>query len=178
MRDNKVVETLFHQRLSSTEIDRDGDKLTISQLKNLYGQMPESHVMGQAHDLSLPPVARAYNKSLEEVENGEHAIFVDIDIYDKAVFKKYKGYSLSYTTRHLTNYPELKPALELLAKAGVFNVLNEYQDYSKEEMKIIIGELKVRLAMDLDCGYIERSTNAGYAEKCQTALRMISEASV
>ena len=78
-----------------------------------------------------------------------------------------------YNDRYFTNDYFLE-SIELLSKSGSFEVLNEYPDYSHEKMKIVLEELKIRLAMDLDCGYIERETSSDYADKCRVSLELLS----
>lgn len=141
---DRVEIKLIHQLIASTQLDRDNEKLTYDQLKNLYHQMPDSMPMGQKHDASLPPIARQYNKSFEKTESGEYAIFVDIDVYDKQALEKYGGFSITYSTEKLTRFADLDPSLEIRYNPKYFSsdIANEMIEVSTEIFPINV--IKIR----------------------------------
>ena len=140
---DKVVQKLIHQLIASTGLDSENEKIPKEVLKSMYDQMQESNLMWQAHDASLPPVARQYNKSFEATENGEYAIFVDIDIYEKYLFEKYKGFSISFLGKSYTMYKELDPFLEIIfnPKYYITENVKELLDISEEEYPVNVREL-------------------------------------
>ena len=80
---NRII---YNQIITSTTLDLQGDKLTLEQLQSFLSQIPDNMLLNNTHDLSKPPVGRAFNKKLIALPAEEYAIQVDIEILDEAEF--------------------------------------------------------------------------------------------
>ena len=111
--------------------------------------MPDPHNMGEAHDFSNAVVARAYNKRLVPIDEGEYAIMVDIDIFDEEVFKRNNGYSISYTSpMKLVKDPNTAYEAEILINPRNFDPVpfRELLVDDELEANFAIAELKQKAA--------------------------------
>jgi hypothetical protein len=87
------------QIIASTNVDKRGDRITPNELRGLLMQMPDERFLSLDHDPRVPPVARAFNTRVEQLENGEFAIKSDIEVFDEDVYATLRGFSISFTQR-------------------------------------------------------------------------------
>ncbi len=90
------------QTIASTTLDLQGESIPPEQLQSLFEQMPDTEVINQDHDLSKPIIAKVYNKRFVKIDDGHHAIQVDVDVIDEAEFAKRGGFSISFYKKHYT----------------------------------------------------------------------------
>lgn len=97
------------QAVASTALDRQGERLTEAELRHLFAQMPPERFLNLNHDLTAPPVARAYNTRLEQ-RGDVLAIASDIEILDEDALQAagVRGFSISYHRA----YPSVEPGTE------------------------------------------------------------------
>ena len=112
------MKTIKGQLVASTTLDLRGDKITREELKALFNQMPPEQILNLDHDLSKPIIGRMYNKQLVEIENGEFAIKVDIDVYNEEELDKRGAISIAFSRRRYTMNPSRKGDVSI-----VFNPL-------------------------------------------------------
>ncbi|MCP4633459.1 MAG: hypothetical protein GY855_11080 [candidate division Zixibacteria bacterium] len=115
------MKKISNQILFSTNVDRYGDKLSKTDLYSLFKQMPDPYVLNYEHDLSLEPVAKAYNKRFKELENGEYAITADVDLYNKKIFSGMGGFSISFKRKPFTVNKSRSGEIEVLFNPRYFN---------------------------------------------------------
>jgi hypothetical protein len=85
------------QTVASTSLDSHGDRISSEELRMLFDQWRENTPAGVMHDLSQPPVCRAFNKRIEALPDGELALKVDLEVLDEAEFAKFGGFSISFS---------------------------------------------------------------------------------
>lgn len=114
--------------MATTYLDRHGEKRTLAELKRLFSQMPNEQEINQDHDRSKPTVGRMFNIRLAELQDGEHAIVADIEVYDEEAFADGGGYSIGYASSRYTINP---------AELGDVGVIFNPRHFSREEMETL-----------------------------------------
>lgn len=99
------MRTIKGQLVASTTLDLRNDKITREELQSLFDQMPAEQVINLDHDLSEPIVGKMYNKQFVEIENGEFAIKVDVDVFNEEEFAKRRAFSIAFFRRYFTINP-------------------------------------------------------------------------
>jgi hypothetical protein len=83
--------------LTGTRVDAHGEQIAREALHQAFDQMPIERLMNDNHDLSLPPIGRAFNKRLRETDDGHLEIVVDVEVLDEAAWEGKRGLSISFT---------------------------------------------------------------------------------
>jgi hypothetical protein len=84
------------QVVASTAVDRNGDQLTRAELRELFAQIPGERPLNLNHDVRVPPVGRAFNTRLDELQDGTLAVVSDIEVFDEEQFARVQGMSISF----------------------------------------------------------------------------------
>ncbi len=120
------MKVIKDQLLATTYRDSHGEKRTLSELEGLFAQMPPEHEINQDHDRSKPTVGRMFNIRLVELEDGEHAIAADIEVFDEEAFVDGGGFSIGYASSRYTINPE---------ELGDVGVIFNPRHFSRQEME-------------------------------------------
>lgn len=83
---------------STTDRDKQGDKLTLADLKYLLNSTKYKIFMNIEHDSSKAPSGKIIKTEIIKKPNGEYALYGEVEMYDKRGLDK-KGFSISYTTK-------------------------------------------------------------------------------
>jgi hypothetical protein len=84
---------------ASTNVDLHGERIPPETLREIFDDMPESFLLNHEHSLSRPPVGRAFNKRLVELDGGALAILLDVEVLDEEAYERSRGMSISVTSR-------------------------------------------------------------------------------
>ena len=114
------MKTLKRQIVASTHVDLHGDQIPREQLERLFEQMRDPWILTSEHNQAKPPIARSYNKEFSQLDDGEWAIRVDIDVFDEVAFANYGGFSIAYFRRRRTINPQRQPEVEVIYNPDVF----------------------------------------------------------
>jgi len=60
----------------------------------IFERMSENAPLVVRHDMSTEPIARAFNKRLKELSNGELAVAMDTEVFNEEEFAKFSGMSI------------------------------------------------------------------------------------
>ncbi len=109
------------QVITSTGVDLDGESLSREEIRHFYEKMSDNFPLVARHDMSTEPFARAFNKRIEELPNGELAIKVDIEIFNEEEFAKFGGMSIGFI-RHGYRFGSGDPVAEITLNNKQFDV--------------------------------------------------------
>lgn len=84
------------QIVASTALDAHGERLTVAELARFASEMPSSRLLNVNHELTRPPVARAFNNRLDELPDGTAVIRCDVEVLDEAQVADLTGMSISF----------------------------------------------------------------------------------
>lgn len=104
---------LKRQVLATTHVDAHGEKLTKDELVQLCDHFSPEMTLNNEHDLSLPPIATAFNLTIEQTEDGEWRIIGDVIINDESAFKNKGGFSMSWLADIYTTKPNVPADIEI-----------------------------------------------------------------
>ena len=115
------MKVIKEQIIAGTQRDAHGDKITKEQLQKLFDQMAKEMLLHPNHDLSKPPIGKAYNKRFVEVPGEEFVIKVDVDVWDEERMKEMGGFSIGYVERPIALNEPHKGDVEIWFSPLVFN---------------------------------------------------------
>lgn len=108
------MKIIFEQVMTTTNLDSQGDKLTRDELQQIFDTMPAEVLIGIEHDASLPPMGRGFNKKMKQLDSGEWAIVMDVEVWDEQLLKGFGGFSVGFNRgRICTAYPGRPADLEI-----------------------------------------------------------------
>jgi len=105
------MKTIRSQTIASTGLDSHGESIPREELERLFEQMPDPWLLFDNHDPSKCPIARAYNKNLVQLGNGNWGICADVDIFDESKLSEYGGFSISFSSRAFSVKPDRSPEI-------------------------------------------------------------------
>lgn len=152
------------QIVATTSRDRHGERRTLSELESLLRQMPDEHEINQDHDRSKPTVGRMFNMRLAELEDGEHAIVADIEVYDEEAFQGGGGFSIGYASSRYAVNEEL----------GDIGVVFNPRHFSREEMEPLAHLSNESFQIDV----VEKKEKAAEEEAFKLLLDFLNETAV
>ena len=89
------------QIIASTRLDAHGERLEREELEALFARLPDEILSGVNHDVSQPPICRAFNKRLELQNDGETVVRVDVEVFDEELFSTFGGFSIAFSRRRI-----------------------------------------------------------------------------
>lgn len=136
--------TIHGQIITTTNTDLHGERLTKEELYHLFEQMADPYIMNQEHDTAKPPICKGYNKKFYQLADGEWAISMDIDVFDEEQFKRYKGFSITFSNGRYTVNQDNKPDIEIRFNPRIFDRddILKMAELSTEAVQIDVVELK------------------------------------
>lgn len=99
--------------IASTNPDSTKRPLSEAEITRLFSLIPDPYIFNQAHDESLPPAGKGYNKALKRLPNGDLAITMDIDLYDEALQIDARGFSLSSSHKEIRDTTDREPLIRV-----------------------------------------------------------------
>lgn len=109
-----------NQIIAGTGVDSHGDNLDKATLKSLFEQMSKSMPWGIEHDIARSPAVRMLDKRFVQLEDGEYAITVDLEVLDEQALAASGGFSISYK-RVTRRYGSGEPQCQVLLNPRQFD---------------------------------------------------------
>lgn len=132
--------------LASTHLDLHGEQLSEAELHTLFAQMPSSFVIDDEHDATRPPVARATNLQLKQLDDGHHAIVGDIEFFDDRELPPGSGFSIAFLPagKGWIRDPNTEPEIEIHAHRLGWDeaIVTEIIDAFPEAVNVGVREMR------------------------------------